>query len=68
MNGRRHLGCEVGNQAAVGLTQLLTRPRRQPELSDGQALMHERKAEWDPFGTAVRRCDVVAAAERERDV
>ena len=37
MNGRRHLGCEVGDQAAIGLTQLLTRPRREPELSDGQS-------------------------------
>ena len=61
MNGRRHLGCEVGDQAAVGLTQLLTRPRREPELSDGQTLMHAAESGVGPaLGTAVRHGDFVA--------
>ena len=46
---RRDLRRKVGNQAAVCLTQLLAGSRCKTELSDGDALMHERESEREQW-------------------
>ena len=68
VNGRRDLRSEVGDQAAVGLAQLLAGPRCEPKLSDGQALMHERERSGTVSGVPYTAATLVAAAERDRDV